>query len=131
LEVERGESRDRARHPDRGRGAELGEQLPDRCGAGLELVLARLLARRVRVEEPLRQADTAEVEARSALGGNQLGRAPADVEHQRRRVERAAVRDAAPGQLRLFLAGEQPRVEAVAPFDLTEEGLAVVGVANR
>ena len=33
-------------------------------------------------------------------------------------------------QLRFFLAGEQPRREAVAPLDLAEERLAILGVAN-
>ena len=32
---------------------------------------------------------------------------------------------------RLLVAGEQPRDEAVAPLDLAEEGLAVLGVAHR
>ena len=34
------------------------------------------------------------------------------------------------GEPRLLLAGQQPRREAVAPLDLAEEGLAVLGVAD-
>ena len=67
-----------------------------------------------------RQADVEVVE-------DELGRAAADVEHERagRRI------DAAPRQLRFLVAGEQLRDEAVAPFHLAEEGFAVLRVAHR
>ena len=39
--------------------------------------------------------------------------------------------DAAPRQLRLLVAADEPRREAVAPLDLAEERLAVLGVAHR
>ena len=42
----------------------------------------------------------------------------------------AASGDTAKHQLRLLLAREQPRREAVAPLDLAEESLAVLRVAN-
>src|SRR5207244_7774489 len=57
--------------------------------------------------------------------------AAADVQHERAVAELAPVRDAAPSQLRLLLAREQARREAVAPLDLAEEGLAVLRVADR
>ena len=56
-----------------------------------------------------------------------LGRAAADVEQERLRAERA---DAAPRQLGLFVAAQEPRAEAVRPLDLAEERLAVLGVAH-
>ena len=39
--------------------------------------------------------------------------------------------DSAKRQVRLLVAGQQAGREAVAPFDLAEEGLAVLGVADR
>ncbi len=45
-------------------------------------------------------------------------------------VAGAELADAAPGQLRLLVAREQPRREAVAPLDLAEERLAVLRVAD-
>ena len=59
--------------------------------------------------------------------GEQLGRAAADVEHERRVVEGA---EAAPGQLGLVVAREQARREAVRPLDLAEKRLAVLRIAD-
>ena len=58
---------------------------------------------------------------------DELGRPAADVDEQRGRPELA---DAAPRQLRLLVARQQPRREAVAPLDLAEERLAVLRVAD-
>ena len=58
----------------------------------------------------------------------ELRRAAADVDDQRARLDRA---DPAQRQLRLLVAGQEPRREAVAPLDLAEKGLAVLGVAHR
>ena len=76
----------------------------------------------------LRQPHRADVEADGALARDQLGRAAADVEHERAVGD---VADAAQRQRRLLLAAEQPRREPVAPLDLAEERLAVLGVAHR
>ena len=62
---------------------------------------------------------------------DQLGRAAADVDDQRPRFELPAGRDAAAHQQRLLLAGQEAGREAVAPLDLAEERLAVLGVADR
>ena len=59
---------------------------------------------------------------------DELGRAAADVDEQRRGAELA---DAALRQLGLLVAREQLRREAVAPLDLAEERLAVLRVADR
>ena len=55
---------------------------------------------------------------------------PADVEHERPVVERPAGGDPAQGQLGLLVARDEPCREAVAPLDLAEEGLAVIGVTD-
>ena len=61
---------------------------------------------------------------------HELGRAAADV-HDQDIVERGpARRDAADHHRGLLGAGEQARREAVAPLDLAEERLAVLGVAH-
>jgi hypothetical protein len=80
---------------------------------------------------PLGQADRADVDARPLGGGDQLGRAAADVEHERVVVHRAAVGDAAARELGLLVAAQQAGREAVAPLDLAEEGLSVLRVADR
>ncbi len=86
--------------------------------------------RRDRVDvlaEPLRQPHRADVDAHGAVAHDQLGRAAADVEDERVRVD---VADTAKRHGRLLLAGEQARDESVAPLDLAQEGLAVLGVAH-
>src|SRR3954447_15238551 len=87
------------------------------------------------MKEALGQPDTAEVEAgveakavRPADG--ELGRAATDVEHQRLVCNLARERDAPEGQPGFVPAREQSRLEAVAPLDLAEEGLAVLRVAD-
>ena len=64
-------------------------------------------------------------------GDDELGGAAADVEHERRPLELAVARDAAERQLGLVLAAEELGREAVAPFDLSEERLAVLRVPDR
>ena len=61
------------------------------------------------------------------LERDELGRAAADVEHERSGLDLA---DASQHQLRLFVAAQQLRCEPVRPLDLAEERLAVLGVAN-
>ena len=87
------------------------------------------------VAEPLGHAHAAEVEARvegDAVGPAQheLRRAAADVHDQRVGLDRSAVGDSAERQQRLVVPGEQLRREAVAPLDLAEERLAVLGIAH-
>src|SRR5581483_7012345 len=88
----------------------------------------------------LRQPDAAEVEALPegdaarlvrAAPDDELGRAAADVADQRLGQKRRAGGHAAERQLRLLVTAQQPRLEAVAPLALAEEGLAVLGVADR
>ena len=62
--------------------------------------------------------------------GDQLGRAAADVDDHRPGVELAAGGHPPPGHARLVVAGEELRREAVAPLDLAEERLAVLGVPD-
>src|SRR5207237_1650527 len=71
-----------------------------------------------------------DVEADAEVGQRELGGAAADVEEERARLEGAADGHAAEGHGRLLVAGEELGVEAVAPLDLAEEGLAVLGVAD-
>ena len=59
---------------------------------------------------------------------DQLGRAAADVDHDRARLQRS---DPAKRHRGLLVAGEQPCREAVRPLDLSEERLAVLRVAHR
>src|SRR5215212_4287393 len=77
---------------------------------------------------PLRPAGPHEGSARSADG--ELGRAATDVQHQRLVFKIARERDAPEGQPGFVVAREQSRLEAVAPLDLAEEGLAVLRVAD-
>ena len=90
---------------------------------------ASAIARSV-LAELLGQPDGADVHAHGAVGEHELGRAAADV-HDHYSVEVVAAESrAGEGEPRFLLAREQPRREAVAPFDLAEEGLAVLGVAD-
>src|SRR4051794_22542482 len=87
------------------------------------------------MKEALGQPDTAEVEAGVEAkavqpADGELGRAATDVQHQRLVCKLARERDTPEGQPGLVLAGEQSRLEAVAPLDLAEEGLAVLCVAD-
>src|SRR5439155_818530 len=77
-------------------------------------------------QKALRVAHRAEVEADVEVVDDQLRRAAADVEHERagRRLHAAA------GQLGFFVAADESRREAVAPFDLAEERLAVLRIAD-
>ena len=79
AELERGQARDRAGHADRIGRLEVGQRLANGLRGGFELALRG----RVRVEEALGQPDAADVDARAARGRDQLGRAAADVEHER------------------------------------------------
>ena len=90
---------------------------------------------RIGVEEPLRQADAARLGAQPRLvvgvaGHDELGRPAADVDHERPRRERPVTCHPVERELRLFLAGKETRGEGVAPLDLPEERLAVVGVPD-
>ena len=81
--------------------------------------------------EPLGQAYAADVEAdaQSVPTTLELRRAAADVDHQRPRLDARRFRPQR--HLRLLVAAQEPRREAVAPLDLAEEGLAVLGVPDR
>src|SRR2546423_6350116 len=135
-EIERGERGDRPGDADRCSWADVlrdavCEQLTHRCAARVEL----LAGRRIRVEEALGQADAAEVEAVMKPEAvrptdDEFGRAAPDVDHERVFRHLSAGGDAPKGQLGFLVPGEQPGLEAVAPLDLAEESLAVLGVAN-
>ena len=111
-EVERGERGDRPGDADRGPWADfawdaLREQGAHGCSARLEL----LLRWRIRMEEPLGEADAAEIEAVVEAkpvrpSDDELGRAAADVDHQRVLGDLPARRGAAKRQLRLLMPGE-------------------------
>src|SRR5262249_22788876 len=92
-------------------------------------------SRRVRAQEALGEADTADVDARRARGeaglsDDELGRAAADVDDQGALDLAPAHRYAAVGERGLSGAAQQRRREPVAPLALSEEGLAVLGVAD-
>ena len=100
-------------------------------GAGRELFLRRGIA----VEEALRQPHAARLGAHGpfepvAARRHELRRAPADVDHQRPDAQRQVGGNTAQHQLGLLAAVEQARREPVAPLDLAQERLAVVGVAH-
>src|SRR5262245_32356849 len=87
------------------------------------------------MQEPLGEADASRLGAQTGLDArladdDELRRAAPDVDHERARGERPVAADPVEGEAGLLLAGEEPRREAVAPLDLTEERLAVVGVAD-
>ena len=72
------------------------------------------------------------VEADLGSGADdQLGRAAADVDHQRRLARRLLRGGAEVGEPRLLLAAEHPRREREALAQLGDEGVAVGGVAHR
>ena len=119
AEVERGDGRHGAGDADRTPGAGLGEQG------------AHVLAHRVHVlAEPLGQADAADVEAHAQIRADdlELGRAAADVDDQRPRLDGS---DPAQRERGFLLAGQEAGRKAVAPLDLAEKRLAVLGVAHR
>src|SRR5207302_7620241 len=103
-----------------------------RAGARIELPARG----RIGVQEALGQTDGADVEAVVPLHAvrsprDELGRAAAEVDDQRRLAEPASGRDAAERHQRLVVPGQQSRREAVRPLDLSQERLAVLGIANR
>ena len=116
TEVERGERRDRRGDADRVLRVER------RAGGA-----RGRFERRYVLAVALGEADGAQRQARAEVAEDELGRAPPMSTSSVRGVELA---DAAPRQLRLFVAREQPRREAVAPLDLAEERLAVLRVAD-
>ena len=132
AELDRGEGRDRPRDADRVVDDEiLGDRGGDMPGAGAELGRGR----RIAAEVPLGQPDGADVEAEPRADAvwardHELGGAATDVEDERRPVEATVARDAAEGQLGLILAAEELGREAVAPFDLAQERLAVLRVSD-
>ena len=101
---------------------EIGQQSRCERGSGVELSGRG----RVGVKEALGQPHRADVEARPPLAEDQLGRAAADVDDERGGVERT---DAAPGQVGLLVAGEQPGREAEPRPDLGQELGSVRGIA--
>ena len=90
-----------------------------------------VLGRRVGGEEPLGEPHRAEIRADPFARRDQLGRAAADVDDDRAGGQVATAGSAPERELCLLLAGQQARREPVAPLDLAEERLAVVGVADR
>src|SRR5947208_3921543 len=110
----------------------LSEERAHRRGGCVQLVLRR----RIGVQEPLGEASGADVETVAPANPvpsacDQLGRATADVHDHGPLLERPLRRDAAERQQRLLVPRQQPCREAVAPLDLAEERLTVLGVANR
>src|SRR5262249_48838132 len=96
--------------------------LSGRATARVELFVAR----RGGVHEALRISHRADVEADVGVVDDQLRGAAADVEHERAGPRRHP----AAGGLGLLAAPPRARPEAVAPLDLAEERLAVLGVAD-
>ena len=117
-EVERRERRHRAGHAHRLNRLEL-RQHASHVGANRLNVLA----------VALRQPDAADLEARAHVRSDDLnlGRTTADVDDERAGSQ---VADPAERHRRLLVAREEPRREAVAPLDLAQEGLAVLGITD-
>src|SRR5262249_45726480 len=113
AEVERGEARDRRRDADSALRAEIRKGRACRRDARVHVVAVALA-----------EAHGAQRKARLEAVEDELGRPTADVDDQGCRSELA---DAALCQLRLLAAREQPRREPVAPLDLAQERLAVLG----
>ena len=131
AEIERRQRRHGPGDADRAAGLERREERAHVCARGCELGPRR----RIRREEALGDAHAADVEARrrgdlAVCRHHELGRASADVDDEHVVEWGAPRRDAADHHRRLFRSGEQPRREAVAPFDLAEERLAVLRVAH-
>ena len=84
------------------------------------------------VAEALREADAAELEtdAETVARLHELRRATAHVEDERAGAQLATDGDAADRERGFLVAAQEERLEAVAPLDLAEEGLAVVGLAD-
>ncbi len=127
AKLEGRERGDRPGHADRRVRPERGKHLADGTRASIQLVARR----RIGQQEALGEAHGTDVEALAGIRRDQLRRAAADVQDQRAVAELAPVRDTAPGQVRLLLARQQARREAVTPLDLPEEGLAVLRVTDR
>ena len=127
AEVERSERRHRAGGSDAVRGRRVERNLLHEQPADVEderLGVAGL--ERVRAREALREPHAADVEAgvKRQPGGvadDDLGRAAAEIDDDRRLQERAARRDAAEREQRLFLAREQTRRQAEALLDAVQE----------
>ena len=113
-----------------GRAGLVGDTLREQRADGARATCELVGRRRVRGEEPLGVADGAELEADVEVVEDQLGRAAADVDHERPGPQLASGGDAAPRQQRLVVARQHARREAVAPLDLAEERLAVLGLAH-
>src|SRR5262249_36685539 len=75
----------------------------------------------------LGEANRAERQADAEVVERELGRSAADVDEERPGGEPS---DPATRHVRLVVAGEQLRREAVAPLDLAEQRLAVLRVAH-
>src|SRR5262249_37650764 len=101
-------------------------------GAGLELYVRRW----IRVKKAFGETNGADVEAvvptdTLRVRGDELRRPAAEIDDHRLVVHLAVARDAAVRQQRLVVAREKTRREAVAPLDLAEERLSIVGIADR
>jgi hypothetical protein len=88
-----------------------------------------------RAWEPLGETDAAKVEAHVELDAaraaeDELGGTTAHVDDERSLVDLPAGGHAPKREERLLLSREEPRREAVAPLDLAEERLAVLGVPH-
>jgi hypothetical protein len=127
-EIERGQLRDRARHADSAVVLERRRQ----CGTNVFGTGVELDPRgRVGAQEALGQPDRAEVEADMEAVGDELARASADVDDEGLRLHFAARGRAAEREQPFLLAGQEPRFEAVAPLDLAQKRLTVLGVPDR
>jgi hypothetical protein len=99
----------------------LGEERRDGVAHRLEILA-----------EALGEPDAADVEARTeAVRHHELRRAAADVHDDAAGAERPAGADAPDRERGLVLAPQEQGLEAVAPLDLPQEGLAVLRVADR
>src|SRR5438132_9319959 len=124
AEVERRQRRHRSRDADRLADAELGQSGTQVCGTGVDVV-----------PEPLRHTDAPDVEAAVELDAarpadDQLRRAAADIDHERAGSDLPSRGDTPKAEQRLLVPAEEPCGEAVAPLDLAQERLAVLGVSD-
>ncbi len=84
------------------------------------------------VAEALREPDAAELEtdAEAVARLHELRRATAHVEDEHAAAELAPDGDAPDRERGFLVAAQEERLEAVAPLDFAEEGLAVVGLTD-
>ena len=109
--------------------------LPKERAYGQDEILDLAALRRIVRQEALGQAHATDVEARVEAdpvraSERELGRASAEVDHERERLDWPRGGDSAKGEDRFLLAGQEARREVELRFELSEEARSVGRVAH-